>query len=86
MAWEENTVHELTAGSGTISLHPCQSIFDLLVDPVVIFQRYPGCADRLTIATGLILDSAIRFHREQFEILMLNYENDHIMKHSESIV
>ncbi len=28
----------------------------------------------VTIATGLILDSAIRFHREQFEILMLNYE------------
>lgn len=37
----------------------------------------------VTIATGLILDSAIRFHREQFEILMLNYENDHIMMHSE---
>jgi len=29
----------------------------------------------ITIATGLILDSAIRFHREQFEILMLNYKS-----------
>lgn len=28
----------------------------------------------VTIATGLILDSSIRFHREQFEILMLNYD------------
>ncbi len=28
----------------------------------------------ITIATGLILDSAIRFHREEFEILMLNYK------------
>jgi len=40
----------------------------------------------VTIATGLILDSSIRFHREQFEILMLNYENDHIMTHTEAIV
>lgn len=30
----------------------------------------------VTIATGLILDSAIRFHREEFEILMLNYSNN----------
>jgi hypothetical protein len=30
----------------------------------------------ITVATGLILDSAIRFHREEFEILMLNYSSD----------